>query len=531
MINNTLEKIPLLPHTFYIPISLNSINEFMDSNLEEIDPHPKILIVFGGSGIVSLNEKQHAVSRGSILLCDSFSVLEYQQKSCTTSPLQAILIGYRCITTDGSQPQTIESYQPIKQTAKIIRLAKEFENAWKYRSSRGPFYIQQMFIELLTEIHGELIENKQSISTWMDQVISYIDTHYEEDLSREEMATLVQVSPEHLSRAFRKSTGRTFSEYLSLIRIRESQKRLLYEMPKLDDLAQEVGYKEGTYLSRKFKQVVGLSPTSYHKKRKRVVALNTNHTASLLALGITPELGVYSTWMESVNPVKTEQKLNIWKNSEALIYEKIAAINPDLILDYKTTKENKSLLSLAPMVTLPFMEMSWREQFPLIADIVERQQQAEEWLRDYDRMVWNFNQKLDCQLGERGTAVVWEIGTNSAFCINSSHGRGSQIIYEDLGFSLPITLLNHGIGNRGYIEVEIEAIKDYPADYVFITGMPLNIEGIERMNRLLQSYKWMSMEAFKQNHVYLIDKSDIFFGYDPLSSQSQIHELMRLLTS
>lgn len=146
-------------------------------------------------------------------------------------------------------------------------------------------------------------------------------------------------------------------------------------------------------------------------------------------------------------------------------------------------------------------------------------------------MVRSFNQKLDCQLGERGTAVVWEIGTNSAFCINSSHGRGSQIIYEDLGFSLPITLLNHDIGNRGYIEVEIEAIKDYPADYVFITGMPLNIEGIERMNRLLQSYKWMSMEAFKKNHVYLIDKSDIFFGYDPLSSQAQIHELMRLLTS
>ncbi|MEK3996146.1 AraC family transcriptional regulator [Psychrobacillus sp. FSL K6-2365] len=531
MINNTLEKIQLLPHTFYIPISLNSINEFMDSNLEENDPHPKILIVFGGSGIVSLNEKEHAVSRGSILLCDSFSVLEYQQKSCTTSPLQAILIGYRCITTDGSQPQTIESYQPIKQTAKIIRLAKEFENAWRYRSSRGPFYIQQMFIELLTEIHGELIENKQSISTWMDQVISYIDTHYEEDLSREKMATLVQVSPEHLSRAFRKSTGRTFSEYLSLIRIRESQKRLLYEMPKLDDLAQEVGYKEGTYLSRKFKQVVGLSPTSYHNKRKRVVTLNTNHTASLLALGITPELGVYSTWMERVNPVKTEQKLNIWKNSEALIYEKIAAVNPDLILDYKTTKENKSLLSLAPMVTLPFMEMSWREQFRLIADIVERQQQAEEWLKDYDRMVWSFNQKLDCKLGERGTAVVWEIGTNSAFCINSSHGRGSQIIYEDFGFSLPITLLNHGIGNRGYIEVEIEAIKDYPADFVFITGMPLNKEGIERMNRLFQSYSWMSMEAFKQNHVYLIDKSDIFFGYDPLSSHAQIHELMRLLTS
>ncbi|MEG0384379.1 MAG: ABC transporter substrate-binding protein [Solibacillus sp.] len=153
------------------------------------------------------------------------------------------------------------------------------------------------------------------------------------------------------------------------------------------------------------------------------------------------------------------------------------------------------------------------------------------WIKDYDKLVWIFNQKLDRQLVERGTAIVWEIGTNSAFCINGSHGRGSQILYEDIGFSLPVSLLNHGIANRGYIEMEIEAIKDYPADYIFITGMPSNPEGVERMNRLFQSYSWRNMKAFRENKVYLIDKPDLFYGYDPLSSQAQVHELMRLLTS
>ncbi|UZM99729.1 hypothetical protein OL548_06515 [Lysinibacillus sp. MHQ-1] len=65
-------------------------------------------------------------------------------------------------------------------------------------------------------------------------------------------------------------------------------------MPKLDDLAQVVGYREGTYLSRKFKEIVGVSPTVYYQKSKRLIVLNANHTACLLALGITPVLGVYS---------------------------------------------------------------------------------------------------------------------------------------------------------------------------------------------------------------------------------------------
>ncbi|WP_313894073.1 ABC transporter substrate-binding protein [Psychrobacillus sp.] len=531
MTNVISERKPLQPLTFYIPMSLRRIEEFKDTSFNEIESFPKILIILEGNGLLSQNDKQHVVSRGSILLCDPSFGIEYHLKSCTPSPLQGILIGYRCLTTDGSKPLVLENGEPSKHSSKVIRLAREFENAWKNQSDRGPFYIQQLFIELLAEFHEELNEKQLLVSPWIEQVISYIDTHYKEDLTREQMASLAHVSPEHLSRAFRQGTGRTFNEYLSLIRIRASQKRLLHEMPKLDELAQEVGYKEGTYLSRKFKQVVGLSPTSYFNKHKRVVALNVNHTASLLALGITPELGVYSTWMESLKQVSPKQKLNVWENNEASIYENIAAVNPDLILDYKSTRENKALLSVAPVVELPFMDMSWREQFRIIADIVGRQQKAEAWIADYDEMIWNFNQKLDCQLGGRGTAIIWEIGTSSAYCINSSYGRGSQILYEDIGFSPPDSLLNHGIENRGYIEMEIEAIVDYPADYIFITGMPSSLEGKKRMSCLFQSSSWVGMEAAKQNQVYLIDKPDLFFGYDPLSSQAQVYELMRLLTS
>ncbi|WP_276326531.1 ABC transporter substrate-binding protein [Paenibacillus antarcticus] len=145
-------------------------------------------------------------------------------------------------------------------------------------------------------------------------------------------------------------------------------------------------------------------------------------------------------------------------------------------------------------------------------------------------MVGAYNQTLDQRLCERGTAVVWEIGTSSAYCINSSYGRGSQILYDDIGFRPPVSLLKRDMDRWGYVEEEIEAIVDYPADHIFITGLPSNLAAKKRMNRLFRSEPWLEMEAVKKNQVYIIDKPDLFYGYDPLSSQGQLHELMRLLT-
>lgn len=524
------EAISLHPHTFYIPTNLTRLEGAVGGCFEEATSFQQIIIVWGGEGIFSINEEQHTVSRGSILMWNPPSGSDW--KLISLSRLQGVLVGYRCLTTDGSKPLVIESdghYQHC--STKIIRLAREFENAWKDSRDRGPLCIQQLFIELLSEIYKGLKAKTNRVIPWLDQVINYIDEHYNEDLTREQMAMLAQVSPEHFSRAFHMHIGQTFNSYLNLLRIRTAQQRLLLDTPNLNSLAKEVGYREGTYLSRKFKQVVGLSPTAYHNKSKRIVALNSNHTASLLALGITPILGVYSSWLEGEWQVKSIERLNEWGNHAYSNFEDIASVDPDLIINYNAAGENKALLPIAPVIGIPFMDMSWREQFRLIAQIVGRQKQVEEWLNAYDKIILTYNQKLNQHYGERGTAIVWEIGANSAYCFNSSHGRGSQILYEDLGFSLPISLHKKGIERWGYIEVEIEAIVDYPADHIFITEIPSDPIAKERVNRLFQSDQWTDLKAIRSKQFYLIEKPDLFFGYDPLSSNAQLHELMRLLTS
>ncbi|MFJ7973641.1 ABC transporter substrate-binding protein [Psychrobacillus sp. NPDC096389] len=517
-------------HTYYIPVSISNWEGSLPNNEQERTTLPCILVITNGSGILTLQEQQFKLSRGCVVLWHNYQELKLFTQSHTT--FQGTLITYRCVTNDCIESNVLKFPEPLQSySSTTISVTTELERAWKQLDERKPFQVQQLFVELLVELYEELERQRQKNSSWMEQVLQYINTHFHEDLTRDQMAAFANVSPEHFSREFRKHTTQTFSSYIALLRIRASQNKLLYGIPKLESLAQEVGYKEGNYLSRKFKQLVGLSPTAFHHKQKRIVVLNSNHTACLLALGLVPELGVYTTWMDNVQQVKSDKKIDIYSISAHSLSERVASVSPDVIIDYNKVSNYQKLLELAPILALPFMNMSWKEQFRLIATVVNRQSKVEAWLKQYDEIIWNFNRELDKQLGDRGTAIVWEINANSAYCFHSSFGRGAQILYEDIGFQYPHKLLKRKIAQKGYLEIEVESIVDYPADHIFITGLPSNKEGKERMDRLFLSENWLEMEAVAKKQVYIMDQPDLFFGYDPLSSLAQIDELMKVLIS
>ena len=517
-------------HTYYIPESISNWESSLPNNDEELAPFPCILVITNGEGMLEFQNQQYKLSRGCVIFWHNYHELNLSSQLQTA--FQGTLIRYRCLTNGNIESNVLKFPEPLQNCSlNIIRLAAELERASKHLSERKPFQLQQLFVAFLAELYDEIEERRQKNSSWMEQVLQYIDTHFHEELTREQMATIADISPEHFSREFRKYTTQTFSAYLTLLRIRASQNRLLYGMPKLDNLAKEVGYKEGNYLSRKFKQLVGLSPTAYHHKQKRIVALNSNHTACLLALGLVPELGVYTPWLDKVHQVNDERKLNLYGNSVHSLCEAVASVNPDVIIDYNKVNSYKDMLELAPILALPFMNISWREQFRIIAAVVNRQPQVERWLKQYDEIIWNFNQQLDELLGYRGTAIIWEINTTSAYCFHSSFGRGAQVLYEDIGFQYPPKLIKQNIEEKGYLEIEIDSIGDYPADHIFITGIPSNKEVKNRVDRLFLSDNWLKMQAIKKKQVYIIDQPDLFYGYDPLSSLAQIDVLMKVLTS
>ncbi len=95
---------------------------------------------------------------------------------------------------------------------------------------------------------------------------SYIDRNCAHpELSLEETAAEIQMSPGYLSRLMKQSTGFSFVEYLTRARINKALRLMADPTVKVFEVAERVGYRSQHYFSRAFRKVLGVSPTEYKK--------------------------------------------------------------------------------------------------------------------------------------------------------------------------------------------------------------------------------------------------------------------------
>lgn len=102
----------------------------------------------------------------------------------------------------------------------------------------------------------------------IQQAITHISQNYMKQISLEEVAKHVHVSPTYFSYLFSHEQGLTFSDFLTKIRL-EKAKELLRNEPLLSifQISQQIGYEDANYFSRVFKKVFGIPPSLYRKKR------------------------------------------------------------------------------------------------------------------------------------------------------------------------------------------------------------------------------------------------------------------------
>lgn len=94
----------------------------------------------------------------------------------------------------------------------------------------------------------------------------YLDEHYDEKITLDDLTECFFISKYYLTRVFRKQFGTSISNYLLSIRITKAKQMLRFT----DETVENIGYKCGLgaphYFSRTFKQVEGISPSEYREK-------------------------------------------------------------------------------------------------------------------------------------------------------------------------------------------------------------------------------------------------------------------------
>lgn len=124
--------------------------------------------------------------------------------------------------------------------------------------------MEQWVTHILTAYMECLIGVSES-GTVIENVKRYIREHLSDELSRNELADAVFVSPDYLSHLFREKTGMSLTTYITNERIRKAKELLLKNQFSIRDTALTSGFQNISYFSKQFKRATGQTPQEFRR--------------------------------------------------------------------------------------------------------------------------------------------------------------------------------------------------------------------------------------------------------------------------
>ncbi len=111
-------------------------------------------------------------------------------------------------------------------------------------------------------------ETSESYAASVNRAIDYIDRHYAESLTLEVLAAQGCFSPCHFHRVFKAIVGETHHEYVARVRL-EKAALMMDSGLSITDIGMSVGFSTPAHFTQAFKARFGVSPRSYHSRKKR----------------------------------------------------------------------------------------------------------------------------------------------------------------------------------------------------------------------------------------------------------------------
>jgi AraC-like DNA-binding protein len=101
------------------------------------------------------------------------------------------------------------------------------------------------------------------------KVKNYIDGHYKDEMSLEQLAELVGMTPTAFSRYFKQRTGKNLSEYIVDIRLGHAARRLVDTTDSVSEICWTTGFNTLSNFNRLFRKRKGCSPTEFREKYQK----------------------------------------------------------------------------------------------------------------------------------------------------------------------------------------------------------------------------------------------------------------------
>jgi AraC family transcriptional regulator len=166
---------------------------------------------------------------------------------------------------------SIRSYGSVDHLAELhggeatwlgLRLYSEYRE----RQATSALTVESLLYELCSHIPG-MRNDDAAEPGWLRDVLATIQERFTERLELAALASVVNVHPTHLARAFRQRCGRPVGDYVAGLRIQYVCRRLADPHASLSEIAADAGFSDQSHLTRVFKSLTGVTPSAYRRRR------------------------------------------------------------------------------------------------------------------------------------------------------------------------------------------------------------------------------------------------------------------------
>lgn len=241
-------------------------------------PCAEVFFITDGAGHLRTKEQTVPIETNDVIIVNSN--IEHTEVSSETRPLEYIVMGVdglEAISGDAGRDGIGSGYSVIhfqsdrEQILFFLRcLLTEIE-------SKQPGY-DTVCQDLLEVVLLLLMRHSQFTVTFVPAARKsskecavarrYIENHFKENLTLDDLAAAAHVSKYYLAHSFSREYGTSPINYLLTCRIRESLYLLSETRLSLSQISSMLGFSSPSYFSQSFRRIQGMSPMEYRKKCK-----------------------------------------------------------------------------------------------------------------------------------------------------------------------------------------------------------------------------------------------------------------------
>ena len=267
-----------------LPLLLYICSLEMDAVGQEMHSHPgyaELMLVRSGTGIVNVDGQQETLSAGDFVLCGAGEPHSYRADG--DQPMTGVSCGFTRLMCRGLEENCFIAHQdqPVVHAGAgsealdvLLSVLEKAALDPNTASEEVCSYLSAAVVSVALRIHRAAAEQaEQAHYEFGVRTHMYLDRHYLEPLTPDQLAQAMGVSKYHLDRVFAESVGCSPVQYIIRRRMARAQTLLASTDQTVQHIAAQCGYSNYNYFTALFRRTIGMTPRDYRK----VVQGRTGH--------------------------------------------------------------------------------------------------------------------------------------------------------------------------------------------------------------------------------------------------------------